>query len=432
VTVTGAWFDETTAPTATDGTVLDFTSTALEQLAFRVPNDADPGYQAALTFRTRVAAERIRFVQPATVWLEGRDCIAGGALLPRPNSHYRIDLDYVRPRTARGVTTAVRGLVTGMDFAGCWTTPGERDAAANAALLAVAEEWWGSTAAYRPAGYGKVTPLDENWSGASEIDCSTFSGYVYRGIGPARSRYANSAYSNKGTVSWALNDLPRTAAEQARMMVARGWNLEPGDRFENLRAGDLLFFAQGHPEGHVAYGTRWGHISHVGIAGATLDNVWAGNWELGTFSASTGAPSASTSRARTSTALPVPLDPTPEGLLLAIDPPYCLIATHFYAGTATTGWITSNGLLEHPYLRRSGRRWCPVPRGATHFRVAVGKLSGSRQLDLTASDFPLIRLSWGRPMMYEATAGSGGPLFRRGLSIRNLTGLRLAARPPLS
>jgi hypothetical protein len=51
-------------------------------------------------------------------------------------------------------------------------------------------------------------------------------------------------------------------------------------------------------------------------------------------------------------------------------------------------------------------------------------------VNLTLTDFPLIRLSWGRPMMYEATTGTGGPFFHRGLSNRNLRGVRLAARPP--
>jgi cell wall-associated NlpC family hydrolase len=246
-----------------------------------------------------------------------------------------------------------------MNFAGYWTLA-ERDPAHNAALLAVAEDWYASTASYRPAAYGITTPFDQRWSGESQIDCSTYSGFVYRGITLDRSKYDNPANSNDGTVSWALNDMPRTAAEQTQMMVARGWCYEPDEHYENLRAGDLLFFAQGAGENHTAFGTRFGHISHVGIVDATLESIWTGGWEFGTFSAASGQPSPATNRARTPAAVRLPLDPSPEGLLLATDLPYCLTGLHRtrFCATRTRGKPDASGVR------------CPAARLTSAWRSA--------------------------------------------------------------
>jgi len=444
VTQSGASYTESTAPTIQAGEFHDFTSTALTALAFQMPATVDPSYRSALTFRTQVDTDRIKFWQAPGLWLEGRDCTDEGVFLPKAKAHYRIDFGYIRPRNATSSGDwKVRGVVSGPRFAGDFSLP-QNGSSQISSVISLADAWFNTTQSYRPSVYGYDGALNEDWSGASQIDCSTFVSLVMRGITIENSKYASTGNSNNGPNTWA-NSMPRNASEQARWCVTNGWNFEAGQNWENVRGGDIIFQAQGAASAHGTWGTRYGWISHVQIADSDLEFTSAVPWEAGSISISTGRNlSAShqnvTNRARMTQGLPLPVHPIFDGLLLALPEPYCFISTHFYSWPDVNTWICSNGAkgLGFGYMGRRGRAWCPVPRGAAYFRCAVGKRDDvGNYLDIEPSEFSSIRLSYGRPAIYEVTTGTTTypgakpPFFHRGMSRRNLQGVRLLARPPL-
>lgn len=452
VTIEGDVLTGGNTPLAENGTICDITSTALAALSFAVPASAGPDYRAALTFRTRAEAPRIRFAQPESVWLEGRDCTPEGVFLPQANAHYRIDLAYIRPRggSAGKPDWRVRGIVSGSRFGGQFTQP-QNSPQAIAQVLDLADSWYRSAHPDRPSAYGYHSPFSPHWSGQPQIDCSSFVLFVMGGVTLDSSPYANPAAPATSSPAVAagapapagpLAGLPRNAADQARWCVAGGFNIDPGDHYERLRGGDLIFAAQGAPARHTVFGARYGWISHVQIADTFLEWTSDAGWQPGSVSAGTGqdlhpAPD----RARMPAPLPLPAFPA-DGLLLALPDPYCFISTHFYGSPDTSSWIMSNGAagLGFGYLGARQRAWCPVPRRAGYFRTVIGRRGedGSYQ-DMTDADYPAAVLSYGRQVVYEVSSGQTppgaagrAPFFRRAMSPRNLAGMRIAARLPLS
>jgi hypothetical protein len=140
------------------------------------------------------------------------------------------------------------------------------------------------------------------------------------------------------------------------------------------------------------------------------------------------------------TGMPLPYGlPYPDGLLLCVRDPYCFNSTHFYSWPDENAWICGNGSMGFGYMGRAGRAWCPVPRGAAYFRCALGRRdTAGNYLDVSPDEYVNIVLSYGRPTIWEVTTGTTTtypgakpPFFHRGMSVRNQTGQRVFARPPL-
>ena len=207
----------------------------------------------------------------------------------------------------------------------------KRNSAASVAeIIRVAESYKGQ----KNAGgeyvmhYGNRTPLQNNYQNDNSIDCSTFLGFVLRGIPYAESPYgmtddepdyesddgsgtddqdgpdgnydytqwtANPAYPwscNPGqytlTLDYDIMGYPTTtdpmylvarrASQIAELYCRLGREIPMDDTLSNLEPGDLVFWAFKNADGTWHNPHRWRHITHIAMivdkVRATNDDPW--------------------------------------------------------------------------------------------------------------------------------------------------------------
>lgn len=221
-----------------------------------------PDYNVAVTFRTQDNTP-MKFSQSTNLYMVGDDCLFG-AFIPRVSTDYRIEIAYGGTRLIGKVYGANYGYVATLsNFTG------------GGNIVGVAKSYIDNTTSFC---YGTTTILSSvtaksevtDSTGKFYIDCSTLTSLAYRGILYSDSKYndwtkTNSARTSK--YSYAI-ELPRTAAEQARYCIEKGWILPKeywGDNYNLLQAGDLVFYSE-RPVGKVsAWGTRFMRVGHVAL-----------------------------------------------------------------------------------------------------------------------------------------------------------------------
>jgi cell wall-associated NlpC family hydrolase len=221
-----------------------------------------PDYNVAVTFRTQDNTP-MKFSQSTNLYMVGDDCLFG-AFIPRVSTDYRIEIAYGGTRLIGKVYGANYGYVATLsNFTG------------GGNIVGVAKSYIDNATSFC---YGTTTILSSvtaksevtDSTGKFYIDCSTLTSLSYRGILYSDSKYndwtkTNSARTSK--YSYAI-ELPRTAAEQARYCIEKGWILPKeywGDNYNLLQAGDLVFYSE-RPVGKVsAWGTRFMRVGHVAL-----------------------------------------------------------------------------------------------------------------------------------------------------------------------
>lgn len=235
----------------------------LKSLIFKLPTEPKTNYNSTISFRTGVDCEPMYFYQSNLVWLNGEDCISG-ALLPKANTEYSINIVY---NDDEKISRKYRGTVSAIHYGGKYKeftnfTGGEK-------VNELCKSWYANKSKFR---YATTTPMskfangesaihpenvvkwketytDSKGNKKSNIDCSTFTNYLYRGYTYEESIYKN--LNNKIALntkySWVSN-LGRTASDQARTCVSNGWHLDIDVTNEEewkskLKTGDLVFWS---------------------------------------------------------------------------------------------------------------------------------------------------------------------------------------------
>ena len=215
----------------------------VDDMTMKLPSAVVQTFFSKLTFTT--CAANPKFNQSKILYLTGDHC-KNGALIVKPSYQYVI-LTYYNPDTSQSkYAGSVAAYKTGESEEVFKNFRGAKD------IPTLAANWIANKSKFQYA-YSTVTSFtnpDANKSkwkvnGLYNIDCSTLSGLMMRGYSYSTSPYAKKATSLKKNpnYSWAFN-LPRTAADQAKYCIEKGWVLNGIDMtdFSNVPVGALIFY----------------------------------------------------------------------------------------------------------------------------------------------------------------------------------------------
>lgn len=236
----------------------------LTYLKILLPSNIKVGYKSSITFTTPTGVKPFRFYQSSILNLSGDDC-SYGALIPRPNTEYIINIEYGNKNRYVGNVNATRdsGYYTYKSFKG-----------AND-VVNIAKDYIKNKSLFRYAHKTIFTEgiKDNEWveNGKNNIDCSTGTGLWYRGRKYKNSKYFKSTFGNGARTdlySWVFS-LPRTAAEQAKYCIEQGWYLtDYGKNYNKCKKGDLIFWSDRPTStSQSVLAKRFMRISHVAIIG---------------------------------------------------------------------------------------------------------------------------------------------------------------------
>lgn len=229
-----------------------------------------PTYNSVITFRTQNDIP-MRFSQSPNVYMVGDDCVFG-AFIPRVSTDYRIELSYNGSRALGKVYGTSYGWVANLsNFNG-----GDN-------IVSVAKTYVDNSSKLC---YGKTTILSSisSLSGATDssgkyyIDSATLVSLAYRGIKYEDSKYTDWNKTNDARTSlysYAIA-LPKTATEQARYCVEKGWVLPKEiwkDDFSQLKKGDIIFYAETPLSDISSWATAYMKVGHVSLCSEVLDGI---------------------------------------------------------------------------------------------------------------------------------------------------------------
>lgn len=234
----------------------------LTYLKLLLPSTPKAGFKSQITFTTPTQTSPMKFYQSTKLILTGTDCL-NGALIPRANTEYTVKVEY-------GSKSGYVGTVKGHGDSGYYTY--KNFSGAND-VIAIAKTYIANksvfTYAHKTIFTDGATTSDDwtNENGKKNIDCSTFTGLVYRGIKYKNSKYYKTSFSNLArisTYSWAFR-MPRLAHEQAKECVLRGWYLTDTSK---MKKGDFIFWSdRPSSTSQSILNKRFMRISHVAIVG---------------------------------------------------------------------------------------------------------------------------------------------------------------------
>ena len=160
--------------------------------------------------------------------------------------------------------------------------------------------------------YGVNTPLSTTYNDDKSIDCSTFIGFVLRGISFDESPYVKnysssqlnpfnpSQFKASQDHAWAINpaeyeyDLfqdvyypeyaeARRASQLAEMFVKQGREVPLDKYYANMQAGDILFFSKKDSLGEYIRPTRYRYISHVALLTKKEEASSGDSWDTSIY-----------------------------------------------------------------------------------------------------------------------------------------------------
>lgn len=247
----------------------------INSLYFKLPSKVENSFYARLKFTT---SEDFQYTQSKICYLEGTDCVAG-QLVPKPNTTYKIiimanvntDIDY---KYYGAVTVLNAGIYTDFtDFVGGKKVVEIARTYLNRDNLEYCG-WKSTTAKNTPASFTNPAENLSKWydsaRGKDQIDCSTFTKFVYMGLDYDKTPYANhemTSIKRNSKYSWTFT-FPRNAAQQAEYCVKNGWVLHGADlvNYSNLEPGDLIFWDRDSQDNG-----RYMNCSHVAICAGLID-----------------------------------------------------------------------------------------------------------------------------------------------------------------
>ena len=233
----------------------------VHDMTFKLPSTLTQTFFSKLIFTTPKTSPKL--TQSKNVYLTGDDC-KNGTLTPKPNYQYSIII-YSNPNTSQSkYAGSVASYKVGATEKVFKNFKGAKD------IPTIAKTWIDNKSKFRYAqktvtSYTNPAANISKWkvNGKYNIDCSTLSGLIMRGHTYSSSPYAKSTKKlGKNTkYSWAF-ELPRTAAEQARYCVQKGWVLNGIDTtdFSNVPPGALIFYDKDNK-----LLNRFMAVSHVAI-----------------------------------------------------------------------------------------------------------------------------------------------------------------------
>ena len=160
--------------------------------------------------------------------------------------------------------------------------------------------------------YGVNTPLSTTYQNDGAIDCSTFLGFVLRGIRFEESPYVvdypasalnpfdPSQFGANPECIWAINpakfeydlvqdvDYPeyaeaRRASQIAQMFAEQGREVPLDRHMNNLEAGDFIFFAAKNEDGSYKQPGRYRNISHIALLIDVSDAPDGATWDTDAY-----------------------------------------------------------------------------------------------------------------------------------------------------
>ncbi|MCL1789859.1 MAG: hypothetical protein FWG40_00620 [Peptococcaceae bacterium] len=264
------------------------------------------------------------------------------------------------------------------------------------ALMSVAESYFNNRTSLV---YAQSTIFD-SLPIPNAIDCSTFTRLVMRGIAYQDSKYVNPSNSNLGSVPWALNDFPRTAAAQARHCAKHGWLLSND---AEKRPGDLVFWAR--DPGRTS--DRYMQISHVAVV-ANPPAATHTEWLFGTINLETGSFVTNTERARTGY---IAVQPGQHLFLKLPDPEWCWmsIALHKTQAINSEYLGTTNMVYGNSVQNRTGTVKIWIPAECNYIRCYIAHRVDGAYLPVSQGDLDTMTMQYwnaGLDETYEATSSS--------------------------
>lgn len=236
-------------------------------IKIKMPSSCTKSYWSKLIFTTTDETESIKINQSTLLYIEGDHCTKG-KLKPKPGYKYTITA-YYNPDTSTHGEKYLASVTAQLN--GKYNVETRKKFKGADDVVTFCENFYKNRSKFQ---YGTTTPLSfdncqaniSKWkvNGLYNIDCSTLTKLAYAGHKYTTSPYAKATttFKKNPNYSWAFN-FPRTAADQGKYCVEKGWVL-PDITSANLSEtpkGALVFYDRDSSDNK-----RFMGISHVAIA----------------------------------------------------------------------------------------------------------------------------------------------------------------------